>query len=621
MVLAQDLTRVPAAPGVYLWRAADGRVLYVGKALSLRDRVGSYVVGGATPRAAAGLAPRTAALVAEVLAGGSLEVTECADEESALLLEEALIARWRPPYNVRLREGQALPYLHLTLDEEYPRLAVLREGPVEGRVVLGPYRTARRAQAACDLLLRAVPLRPCMGRRPGRPGVLPCLDHELGRCPAAPCVERTGLPAYPELVRQMQLALEGHVGELEIELQAAMSAAAAAEEFEQAAWFRDRLRACARLADAEIARTASVGALEAVALVEGLQMDVAHVHRLVQASGRVADRGSVCLEGALPADPVDLTIQALLALHPGGEGLPDEVVCDLDAAGRAALARRLGQIAGRAVAVSSPARGDRRRLFALARQNARRERDHWSPRDRADASLGALADALGLDEPPRRIECMDISNLQGRGAVAAITVFADGLPDRARHMRIVLEGEGPDDYAWLAEAAERRLDPDGPWADDPLADLVVVDGGPGQLAAVKAVYDRVAATDLRAAGVRLISLAKRHEEVFLPGEAEPLRLREGDPARLLLQMVRDETHHTAISAHRKRRATELTATALDHIPGIGPARRRALLQHFGSADAVLGASLAQLQAIPGISAELARRIHDAGAPPDGAMTT
>jgi len=609
MSLAAQLAAVPAAPGVYLWKDRAGRVLYVGKALSLRDRVGSYLVGGSRPRAAAGLAPRTAALVADVLAGGSLEVTETRDEDGALLLEEALIRQHRPPYNVRLREGQALPYLHLTLDEEYPRLAVLREGPIEGRMVLGPYRTARRAQVACDLLLRAVPLRPCLGRRPGRPGALPCLDHELGRCPAAPCVERPGLPAYPELVRQMQLVLSGRAAELVLELEAAMAAAAGAEEFEQAAWFRDRLRAVGRLDDAEIAAPAAVGQTEAIALVAGLDQGVAHVHRLVQAAGRVADRGSVCLEGELPEDPAELMLQAILALHPGGEGLAEEVVCDLDAADRARLEQRISDLAGRRVAVSSPARGDRRRLYALARQNARRERDHWTPATRLDAALAALADVLGLAGPPRRIECMDISNLQGREAVAAITVFIDGTARRGEHMRLVLEEEGPDDYAWLAEAATRRLDPDGPYCDLPLADLVVVDGGPGQLQAVKAVYDAVAATDLRAAGVQVISLAKRHEEVFLPGESEPLRLRDGDPARLLLQQVRDETHHTAISAHRRRRGAALVRTPLDAIPGIGPARRQALVQRFGSAEAALAASEDELSAVPGISRALARRIH------------
>jgi excinuclease ABC subunit C len=602
---------LPDEPGVYLFRDAKGRVVYVGKAKSIRKRVASHFAKAQVPSSPGH---------AEMLA--SVEHIEClvvASEAEALLAEQSFIKQYRPRFNIRLRDDKSYPFIAISLEEDYPRVYFTRERHRSGRAYFGPYSNAKRVRNTLDLLTKIFMFRSCTGPEPGRRSGSPCLDYYIKRC-EAPCVGYVSKADYRHSIDGVIDFLSGRFRTIERDLETRMRAAADAQEFEQATLERNRLRAVHSLMQRQRVANESVGTLDAVAIaVDGKDAN-AQVFQV--RDGVLSDRQSFYLANETERDVDEVGEEFMLQYYAGHMSIPAQIVVQRELAGRAALAEALTARRGGRVELRVAERGDKRRILELAERNARlaldqeRLRDERRRQSRVDA-LEGLQQALGLDTLPVRIECFDISNLGGTHTVAAMVVFEGGAPKKSDYRRFTIRTVvGSDDYAAMAEVLSRRfarwerqadISPHDTEYDSSFAALpnvVVIDGGRGQLTAgLQSLHG------FRRRGVTVVSLAKRIEEVFLPGRAAPLVLDHSTPELQLLQRVRDEAHRFAITHHRVRRDRAMTDSLLDELPGVGPARKRALLTHFGSPEAVLSASREELQAVPGLPAKLARDLH------------
>jgi len=606
----EKLPAFPDQPGVYLLRDGSGRVIYVGKAKSLKRRLASHFGSRhATPGHR-----EMIALVERV------DFVVVADEAEALLVEEALIKQYRPRFNIRLRDDKSYPYIAISYDEEFPRVYFTRERHLPGRAYFGPYASAKRVRATLDLLQRAFFIRSCTGPVPGRRSGSPCLDYHIKRC-QAPCVGYVGKDDYRRNVDAVARFLQGHYGELERELEASMQAAAKAQEYEQAALERNRLRAVRALLAQRAPTVAVKEPLDVVAVaVEGQD---ANAQLLQVRDGRLADRQSFYLRNEAQRSAVEVAQQFLLQLYSeGNRAIPPLILVEPPVTRGRALQVALERRRGAALRLVAPQRGEKRELLDLAQRNARlalAQELLTAEHRRAQRAEAAeqLADALGLAGPPVRLECFDVSNLRGTNTVASMVVFEGGVAKRSDYRRFTIREVRPgDDYAAIAEALARRLanyrrqqdtspyDTSYDASFAALPDLVLIDGGRGQLQAAIGQLG-----EWLDQGVAVAALAKRLEEVYLPGRATPLRLDQRSPGLQLLQRLRDEAHRFAIGHHRSRRAKPLSASLLDGVPGIGPARKRALLNHFGSPAAVVEASREQLELVPGIPPKVARELH------------
>ena len=610
---------LPDQPGVYLFRDRSGAVIYVGKAKSVRRRVASHF--SAHGRAET---PGHAEMMSQV------EAVECVvvgDEAEALLSEEAFIKRHRPRFNVRLRDDKSYPYIAISLDEEFPRVYFTREQHLPGRLYFGPYTSAKRVRATLDVLQRAFFVRSCTGPVPGRRSGSPCLDYYIKRC-QAPCVGYVSKEEYRRNIDAVAELLAGRHRRLETEIEARMRAAAARREFEQAALERNRLRAIRSLLSERAHALSSQLTLDAVAIAsEGTDCNA---QVLAVRDGRLTDRLSFYLQNAAERPAAEVAEQFLLQYYgSSARAIPPLVLVPADVAERGALADALSRRRGARVRLQCPTRGEKRELLVLAQRNARlalgqeRLRHEHRRQERAEA-LSGLAQALSLPAPPVRIECFDVSNLGGTHTVASMVVFEGGQAKRSDYRRFTIRAVAPgDDYAAIAEVTERRhqafirqceLSPYDPEYDASFAakpELIVIDGGRGQLSAALASL-----AGFRDEGVAVVALAKRLEEVYTARSRTPLRLERRSHALRLLQRIRDEAHRFAITHHRSRRARGAHSSLLDDLPGIGPARKRALLARFGSVQGVLGASAEELHAVPGmpakVAAELYAHLHRAG---------
>jgi excinuclease ABC subunit C len=640
---------LPDQPGVYLFRDERGRVVYVGKAKSIRKRVASHFAKAQGGRGTG--SPGHAAMVAAV---EHIECVVVASEAEALLAEQSFIKQYRPRFNIRLRDDKSYPFIAISLDEDYPRVYFTRERHRPGRAYFGPYSNAKRVRGTLDLLAKVFMFRSCTGPEPGRRSGSPCLDYYIKRC-EAPCVGYVSREDYRRSIDGVVDFLSGRFRAIERDLQERMKAAAAAQEYEQATLERNRLRAVRSLLERQRVANESVGTLDAVAVaLDGVEAN-AQVFQV--RDGVLSDRQSFYLSNETERELAEVAEEFMLQYYAGHTSIPAqivvqrEVVADRRNGGQAgddarardgaggdeagdearaeggstALAEALSSRRGGPVELRAAERGDKRRILELAERNARlaldqeRLRAERRRQGRVEA-LEGLQNALGLDVPPVRIECFDISNLGGTHTVASMVVLEGGAPRKSDYRRFTIrtiqDPARPDDYAAMAEVLGRRLarwerqadlsphDPEYDASFATLPNLVVIDGGRGQLAAgLKALRG------FRERGVAVISLAKRIEEVFLPGRRAPLVLDHRTPELQLLQRARDEAHRFAITHHRARRDRALTSSLLDELPGVGPARKRALLAHFGSPEAVVGASREELQAVPGLPAKVARSLH------------
>src|SRR5512132_3394283 len=596
---------LPAKPGVYLFRDERGQMLYIGKAKSLRSRVRSYFQTTPDSRSTIQRLPERVA---------DLEVIVTDTEVEALHLEQNLVKRHRPPFNVRLRDDKSFPYIAVTVEDEYPRVMFTRERHRRGVVYFGPYANAKKVRETLDVLNRVFPYRPCEGPQPGRHSGIPCLDYHIERC-LAPCVGYVSKEDYRRVIDGVIEFLSGETRPILRELEEKMRQAAEEERFEEAARYRNRLFSVRHLAERQAADKRAVGTIDVIGIAA--EDDRAAVQVFPLRDGKLIDRYSFHLENAEGHDLPTMLEAFVLEYYGSAPSVPPQVVVPRGIGDTSALAEFLTARRGSRVEVRAAERGEKRRLQELATQNARvalasDAAAAEQTRLRRVEALEELREALNLEALPLRIECYDISNIQEESAVGSMVVFQDAVAKKAHYRKFGIKGGGgQDDFAALAEVVSRRFARMRDVADEEYDEsvsatpnLVVVDGGEGQLSAVLAAMQ---AFDLPR--VAVISLAKREEEVFVPDRPDPIVLDRHSPGLQLLQRIRDEAHRFALGFHRQRRDSKAKESIFDTLQGIGPARRRALLQHFGSAERFLAASQEELEGVPGMPAKTARSIY------------
>jgi excinuclease ABC subunit C len=605
--LETQLKRVPAKAGVYLFRDRGGDVLYVGKAKTLRPRVRSYFQEGSsdTRHGIRQMAARVE----------TIETIVTQNEVEALHLEQNLVKRHRPPYNVRLRDDKSFPYIAVTVEDEFPRVMFTRERHRRGVVYFGPYANAKKVRETLDVLNRVFRYRPCEGPQPGRHSGIPCLDFHIERC-YAPCVGYISKEDYGALIERVIEFLGGDDRPIRRQLEEQMREAAADERFEDAARYRNRLRAIERLSERQAVERRSIGSVDVIGVAVSPERAAVQVFPL--RDGRMVDRYSFHLENAAGEDPAEVLEQFCLEYYGSAPSIPPQLVVPRTAGDTRALEAFLSERRGAHVEVRVPERGEKRRLQELAQQNAQLALESETfaaetKRARRVEALEELREALNLESLPIRIECFDISNIQGQEIVGSMVVFEDGVARKSHYRKFTVRGlDGQDDFAAMREVIGRRfarLDAD-PGSDDwnesfvQTPNLVVIDGGKGQLSAALQAMHRL---DLPR--VAVIALAKRIEEVYVPGRSRPIVLSQHSPGLQLLQRVRDEAHRFALTFHRQRRDASARESMFDQLEGVGPVRRRALIRHFGSAERVLAASEEELSGVPGLPAKTARRIY------------
>ena len=612
--LAEQRRALPDRPGVYLFRDPRGRVIYVGKAKSIRKRVASHFSKAQVPSS-----PGHAEMVAAV---DAIECIVVASEAEALLAEQSFIKQYRPRFNIRLRDDKSYPFIAISLDEDFPRVYFTRERHRPARAYFGPYSSAKRVRSTLEVLAKVFMYRSCTGSEPGRRSGSPCLDYYIKRC-EAPCVGYVSKEDYRHSIEGVIDFLSGRFNSIERDLERRMLAASEALDYEQATLERNRLRAVRSLMERQRVAKESIGTFDAVAVaVDGRDAN-AQVFQV--RDGVLSDRHSFYLSNETERGIAEVGEEFMLQYYGGPTSIPALLVVQREVAERPVLAEALSRRRDGPVELRGSERGDKHRILELAHRNAllaldqERLRDERRHQRRAEA-LEGLQVALGLDTVPVRIECFDISNLGGTHTVASMVVFEAGAPKKSDYrrfkIRTIEDPARPDDYASMGEVLGRRADqwdrqadisPHDPTYDPSFAslpNLIVIDGGKGQLAAGLEPL-----AGFRERGVVVVSLAKRIEEVFLPGRSEPLALDHSTPELQLLQRIRDEAHRFAITHHRTMRDSAMTGSLLDGLPGIGPARKRALLTHFGSPEAIVAASREELQMVPGLPAKTARDIH------------
>jgi excinuclease ABC subunit C len=614
---ADKRRELPDEPGVYLFRDQRGRVIYVGKAKSIRKRVASHFSNPST-RAGRDLVPMI----------DQIESLIVHTEAEALLAEQNFIKQYKPRFNIRLRDDKSYPYIAISLDEDFPRVYFTRERHRRDRAYFGPYSNAKRVRSTLEVLGKVFMFRSCEGPEPGRRSGSPCLDYYIKRC-EAPCVGYVDREGYRRAIDGVIAFLSGRYKEIEQSLEYEMNLASAEQRFEDAARERNRLRAVRSLLERQRVAHDGAGSMDAIAVATAEGEANAQVFQI--RDGVLSDRQSFYLDNAAEASLGEVAEAFILQYYASAMSVPPLLVVQRELGPVPGLAEALSARRGGTVEIRPAERGDKRRILELAERNAKlaidqeKLRSERSRQQRVEA-LDGLQRALGLDVIPLRIECFDISTLMGTNTVASMVVFEGGAPKKSDYRRFKVRSvgdaagnganDGPDDFAAMEEVLERRMsrweqqrdvsphDKDYDPSFAALPNVVVIDGGKGQLAAgLRALQG------FRDRGAAVISLAKRIEEVFIPGLAAPLRLAHDTPELQLLQRVRDEAHRFAITHHRIRRDRAMTASVLDGLTGVGPARKRALLAHFGSPDAILGASREELEAVPGLPGKLARDVY------------
>jgi excinuclease ABC subunit C len=586
---------------VYLFRDERGEVLYVGKAKSLRSRVRNYFQGGDGRVGQAQLLERI----------DDVEVIVTRTEAEALHLEQNLVKRHRPPFNIRLRDDKSFPYIAVTLTDEYPRVMFTRERHRAGTVYFGPYANAKKVRETLDVLNRVFRFRPCEGPRPGRHSGIPCLDFHIDRC-FAPCVGAISQEGYGEIVEGVIGFLSGDTESIQRELEVRMREASAEERFEEAARYRNRLNSIRHLSERQAADRRTVGSVDVIGLaVDG---EEAAVQVFPLRDGRMIDRYGFHLENAAGESPQEILEAFVIEYYGTAPSIPPQVLVPAEIEETRAIAEFLSERRGGRVEVRAPARGEKRRLVDLAGQNARLAleadtAERGEKRARRVAALEELREVLNLESLPVRIECFDVSNIQGESIVASMVVFQEGRPRKAHYRSFTIRGlSRQDDVGAMREAISRRFARARHAAPDEsfgcIPNLVVVDGGKGQLAAARAAME-----ELDLPRVAVISLAKREEEVFVPNLPTAVALERTSGALQLLQQIRDEAHRRALRHHRQRRAGRSLETIFETLPGIGPSRRRAILRHFGSVERFLDASQEELEGVPGLPQRTARAVY------------
>ena len=606
--IKRRLRAVPDGPGVYLFRDTRGQVIYVGKALRLRDRLRSYFTAAYAQTA------RVSELVRKVY---DFEFVTTANEVEALVLECNLIKNYRPRFNIRLKDDKNYLYLKLPVTEEYPRVHYSRRVQNDGALYFGPYTSAQSLRGTVKSIRQLLPFRTCSDEIFKQGKV--CLDFHIKRCPG-PCERRIGADDYKARIHEVALFMEGRSDVLVRELHGRMEGAADRLDFENAARYRDQLQSIERIADRQKVLTRGRDDQDLIAYARrGAEVfvEVAYVRQ-----GKMVGHDGHPLDGAGEATEAELLRGFVLQYYASATHVPRAVIIPGALDEPDLMAGWLSQRRGGPVAIEVPQRGRKRALVTQLAETAAQELEQLRiqadyDRSRTEPMLAALAEALDLEIPPKRIECYDISNIQGDSAVGAMVVFEDGRPrnDHYRHFKIKFV-PGPNDFAMLQEVLRRRLerlesaqrreeaDVVGDRSFTSRPDLILIDGGKGQLSAALEVLESAGYAD-----IPTFSLAKEREEIFAPGRADPIVQEKNSPGMFLVQRIRDEAHRFAITHHRKVRSRKALTSPLDSVEGIGPARKRALLRHFGSVQAIRDAAVEDIVAV-GVPERLAKRLKE-----------
>ena len=598
MQITDKPTDIPTSPGVYRWRDASDRVIYVGKAKNLKNRINSYFGND--------LHPRTQTMVSTAR---SLDWVTVRTETEALQLEYAWIKEFDPNFNVRYRDDKSYPYLALSLQEEFPRAFVYRGDKRKGVTYFGPYVQAWAIRDSLDHLLRVFPVRSCTSGvfRNAKAAGRPCLLAHIDRC-SAPCVGKISEPNHRELVKQFISFMSGNSKEIMSDISRRMNEASAQQDYEQASVLRDDLAALERVLEKSV-----------VVLPDDTYADIVGLHHddlqsAVQVfsvrSGRIVGQRGFIMENSVDATSESLMTDALMHIYANStkDEIPTEVLVSHEPESATSLAELLGTIREAQISVRVPSRGDKRMLMETVLINAGQALGLHKTKRSTDLvtrskALAEIQEAIGLPDAPLRIECIDVSHISGTNVVASLVVFEDGIPKKKEYRQFIIENPR-DDTASIAQVVSRRFrehDEKRPYRPN----LLVIDGGLPQVNA--------AAKALEAAGVgnmHVVGLAKRMEEIWKPGTTFPVILPRSSEALFMLQRVRDEAHRFAITLHRNRRSKGMVDSILDDVPGLGPVKKKAVLAHFGSLKKVTEADVAELAQVPGIGPVQAQQIWE-----------
>lgn len=598
------LATLPTKPGCYLHKDKSGTVIYVGKAVNLRSRVRSYFQKGANHT------PKIRRLVSNIV---DLEYIVTDTELEALVLECSLIKKYQPHYNVRLRDDKQYPYLCLTTSEPFARLLLVRRVRQDQNKYFGPYPNSRSVYATMELVNRIFPLVACGKKFDGRPVQKPCLYHHMGQC-LAPCAGIADQEEYARAVKDVVDFLEGRQEHIIKKLRAEMEEAADNLEFERAARLRDRVQGVEAVLQRQKVITTELIDQDVIAVVEDdTGLNGACVQMFFIRGGKLIGQSHFLVEGTDEQTQNEVVQEFVKQYYQTANFIPQEILlpCDMDEI--AIVQSWLRQKKGKKVEVQVPARGDKKKLVDMAAENATHALDQIKAEMRAkldntQRALEELAEALGLPEPPNRIECFDISNTQGENQVASMVVCERGQMNKQQYRRFKIkrEDDKPNDYASMREVITRRLTEAK--ADNSkfnrLPDLLIVDGGRGQVTSAMAAVEETGVV------VPIAGLAKQFEHLFLPNEPDPVILPRTSQALYLVQRVRDEAHRFANTFQAHVRDKKATHSVLDDIPGIGPRRRKALQVYFGSVTKMRAATAAELSKAPGMNVKLAETVYD-----------
>ncbi len=594
-----QLKELPRQPGVYLMKDETGMIIYVGKAKSLRSRVRSYFRKNDQTY-------KTRMLVKYI---DDFDYIMTDTEVEAYILEANLIKKHQPKFNIRLKDDKTYPYIKVTKNVDFPRVFKTRIVKNDGAQYFGPFADVDAIYKTLDVIKDIFKLRSCKKElKVDEPEERPCLNYYIDKC-LGPCIGAVSKEDYHELIDQVCLFLSGRQIELKQQVETKMKEAAAERNFEKAARFRDALKAFEKLSESQKVMTDKNIDQDVVALVQS-ENDTACAQLLLVRNGRLIGQEYFIMQGTEEESKEETMASFLQQYYEQAAGIPDELLLNTKINYQKLLAERLAGIKGKKVSIQYPQKGDKKKMIQMAERNAEQNLKKEEIRSkyeekRTSGAVEKLGKILKMENDPYHIEGFDISNIQGTDSVASMVVFKNGRPSKQDYRRFKIKTvEGPDDFSSMKEVVERR------YArllreDKKLPDLILIDGGKGQLNAAYEILELLGIEDLP-----IIGLAKKEEEIFKPGESEPITLPHHTPTLQLLQRVRDEAHRFAVSYHRKLRSRRLTHSMLDEIPGVGETRRNALLQHFGSLAKIREAKIWQLKEVDGISGKTARKIYD-----------
>ena len=605
--LKERLDSLPAKPGVYLMQDVAGKVIYVGKAINLRNRVRSYF------HASSGQTGKVRRLVAHI---DDFEFIVTASELEALILECNLIKKHRPRFNVRLKDDKRYPYIKITVQDDYPRIYTVRRMLGDGARYFGPYTSSKAVHQTMELLRKLFPYLTCKREITGQ-DERPCLYYHIGRC-AGPCIGAVSKEEYRGLIHQVILFLEGRQERIIAKLRQEMEAAAQQWSYERAAALRDQIEALETVIEKQKVVFAAGNDQDVIAFAR--DDGQACVQTFFIRGGKLIGREYFVLTGTHEEDSSEIMTSFVKQFYDQAAYVPPNILLQHNLDEAMVIEGWLRQKRGTKVSIRVPRRGKGRELVQMVAENAMETlaqlRAEWAAEQaRQVTALDELQEYLELEQAPTRIECYDISNIQGESATGSMVVFVKGVPRKSDYRRFRIKGvDGADDYAMLQEVLRRRFKRAAKQQDETsdakeawgiLPDLLIVDGGKGQLNAAREVM-----TGLGVDHIPTIGLAKQREEVFVPGRSKPILLPRDAEGLYLLQRVRDEAHRFAITYHRGLRQRKGLTSQLDAIPGIGPKRRQALMRRFGSLDAIRDASVEELAAVGGMNAKVAEQIKE-----------